>query len=132
MPWPFKMPGGKTHAKEMAVWVSAGLVAVAVISCATLNRTVVVPPKVPGATLVGSENCAQCHENITRDFKTASHARIKAEGPNAAEMGCESCHGPGSVHSESGGARDTIVNPGKNPEACFQCHLDKRGEFHLA
>jgi DmsE family decaheme c-type cytochrome len=23
------------------------------------------------------------------------------------------------------------VNPGKSPEACFACHLDKRGEFSL-
>ena len=47
-------------------------------------------------------------------------------------MGCESCHGPGSLHSESGGERHTIVNPLKSPEACFQCHLDKRGEFSLS
>jgi predicted CXXCH cytochrome family protein len=105
---------------------------VGVISCATLNRVVVAPPQIPVAKFIGSENCTQCHENITRDFKTASHARLKAEGVNASEIGCESCHGAGSLHSESGGARNTIINPRRNPEACFQCHLDKRGEFHLA
>ncbi|MSU61952.1 MAG: hypothetical protein EXS31_06100 [Pedosphaera sp.] len=112
--------------------VVVALFAAGLISCATLTRVVVVPPRIPGATFVGSENCSQCHENITRDFKTASHARLHAAGPNSAEIGCESCHGPGSVHSESGGARQTIVNPRKSPEACFDCHLDKRGEFHLA
>ena len=31
----------------------------------------------------------------------------------------------------SGGDRKLIVNPGKNPDACFQCHLDKNAEFSL-
>ena len=121
----------KLHAKEWTACVTVMLLAAGVISCATVKRTVVVPPQIPGATFIGSENCNQCHENITRDFKTATHARLRAAGPNAAETGCESCHGPGSVHSESGGARQTIINPGRSSEACFQCHLDKRGEFHL-
>jgi DmsE family decaheme c-type cytochrome len=47
------------------------------------------------------------------------------------EIGCESCHGPGSLHVKVGGSRATMVNPRKSPEACFQCHLDKRGEFSL-
>jgi len=46
-------------------------------------------------------------------------------------MGCESCHGPGSKHKESGGEAGTIVNPHKSPETCFQCHLDKKAEFSL-
>ena len=45
--------------------------------------------------------------------------------------GCETCHGPGSLHVQSGGGAGTIVNPRKSPETCFQCHLDKRGEFSL-
>ena len=28
-------------------------------------------------------------------------------------------------------SRLTIVNPQKNPDTCFQCHLEKRGEFSL-
>ncbi len=106
-------------------------VALIAISCATVNRTVLAPPNIPGAEFVGSQTCAQCHDQIVRDFKTATHARLKASGDNAKNVGCESCHGPGSIHNQSGGARGTIVNPHKSPEACFQCHLDKRGEFNL-
>ncbi|MBM3836068.1 MAG: hypothetical protein FJ403_22955 [Verrucomicrobia bacterium] len=46
-------------------------------------------------------------------------------------MGCESCHGPGSLHNESGGERGTIINPNKSPETCFQCHLEMRARFNL-
>ena len=45
--------------------------------------------------------------------------------------GCESCHGPGSKHVESGGARGTIINPNKSPDTCYQCHLDVRARFNL-
>lgn len=123
------------RSKRSARWViitgTAIIAAVVLISCATLTRTVVAPPEIPGAEFVGSESCAQCHENITRDFPTATHAKLRASGTNAFNMGCEACHGPGSIHNETGGARATIINPKKSPETCFNCHLDKRGEFNL-
>lgn len=102
------------------------------MSCGTMTRTVVAPPSIPGATFVGSAACVDCHEDITRDFWTADHARVMAKGPNGIEAGCESCHGPGSLHSEAGGGRDNILNPKASPEACFQCHLDVRGRFRQA
>ena len=46
-------------------------------------------------------------------------------------MGCESCHGPGSLHVKAGGGAGTIVNPRKSPETCFQCHLEVRAAFQL-
>jgi predicted CXXCH cytochrome family protein len=106
--------------------------AIALISCSTMTRAIVAPPQIPGAEYVGSQTCAECHATIVRDFKTATHVRIKAEGPNAKDIGCESCHGPGSLHNQSGGARNTIINPHKSPDTCFQCHLDKKGQFQLA
>ena len=45
--------------------------------------------------------------------------------------GCESCHGPGSLHVSSGGGAKTIINPRKDPETCFQCHLEIRAKFNL-
>lgn len=101
------------------------------VSCTTVNRTVIAPPQIAGAKYVGSDTCAQCHAGITKDFPTASHARLKAAGANAANVGCESCHGPASLHNESGGARGTIVNPRKSPDTCFQCHLEVQGMFRL-
>jgi predicted CXXCH cytochrome family protein len=111
--------------------VAAVLAAVLAISCGTVTRTVVAPPQIAGAQFVGSETCAQCHQDIARGFQSADHSRMKAPGENAKNVGCESCHGPASIHNESGGAHGTIINPRKSPETCFQCHLDKRAEFSL-
>lgn len=104
--------------------------AVILLSCSTTN-TILAPPSIPGAEFVGSEECATCHESITKDFRTATHARLKAHGDNAKNMGCESCHGPGSLHVKSGGGAGTIINPRKSPETCFQCHLEVRAKFQL-
>jgi predicted CXXCH cytochrome family protein len=101
------------------------------MSCSNVQRTVMVPPHVAGAEFVGSARCADCHEQITQDFGSSTHSWIQGSGPNAIEVGCESCHGAGSVHVESGGAFHTIVNPGRSPDTCFTCHQDKPGEFRL-
>jgi len=140
----------RPQAERHAIILALAVVLAGAISCETVTRTVVVPPHIPGATYVGSEACAQCHENITRDFKTATHARLQTPGPNAINMGCESCHGPASLHVESAGdrktatnyrpgsprvasgsQRQTIINPRRSSENCFECHLDKRGSFEL-
>ena len=108
-----------------AVW---GLL---LVGCAMTQRTIVAPPQVAGATFVGSAKCAECHENVTGEFHDATHAKLLAQGTHGEEIGCESCHGPASLHVKAGGSKGTIVNPGESPESCFQCHLDKRGEFNL-
>src|SRR3954468_22071275 len=119
--------------RERLLWGAGGAVALAVIllSCSTTNRTILAPPSIPGAEFVGSEECATCHEQIVRDFRTATHARLQAKGDNAKKMGCESCHGPGSLHVKAGGGAGTIINPRKSPDTCFQCHLEVRAAFQL-
>ena len=101
-----RQQGPKARARKLAL-VALVLLSIAVlISCATVDRVVMMPPEVPGAKFVGSKNCADCHGEITKHFTTATHAKLKAHGANAENIGCESCHGAGSVHSESGGARN--------------------------
>jgi predicted CXXCH cytochrome family protein len=101
------------------------------ISCVTVNRAVLAPPAIPGGNFVGTKACVECHKDQTSHFASATHARVAIADPKLGDTGCEACHGAGSVHVKSGGARGTIVNPGTSPEACFACHLEKRGEFSL-
>jgi predicted CXXCH cytochrome family protein len=143
-----KLP--KRLLKGLALSASAIAVLLVVISCRSVNRSVVMLPDVPGAKYIGSKECEQCHDKIYRDFATADHARLLAEGANALNAGCESCHGPASLHSESGGevktpfsfaagrpaansfGARTIVDPPRSKETvCFQCHTDVRGQFNL-
>ena len=135
--------------RESLLWGVGGAVALAVIllSCSTTNRTILAPPSIPGAEFVGSEECATCHEQIVRDFRTATHARLQTKkvivskssakgggeiSKESTDMGCESCHGPGSLHVKAGGGAGTIINPRKSPETCFQCHLEVRAAFAVA
>ena len=108
------------------------LAGVLLMSCSTLQRAVVVAPEVPGSTFVGNKTCYDCHTNYVRIFPSSAHARMHVEsGKMAGQTGCESCHGPGSQHVAAGGGRGKfIVNPGKNPVACFQCHLETHAEFN--
>lgn len=111
----------------------AGIAAVILVSCATIQRTVVAPPEIEGATYVGNQTCHDCHTNYVRAFPFSPHARVRLPAaPTPAESGCEACHGPGSKHVQSGGGRGQfIVNPGKDPAACFNCHLQTHAEFNL-
>jgi predicted CXXCH cytochrome family protein len=147
-----RIPGKRTaiRLRGAALAACAGLLLLVVISCQSVNRAVVVLPNVPGAKYIGSKECEQCHDKIYRDFATADHSRLVAEGPNALSAGCESCHGPGSLHAESGGevkppysfaaGRPVATSfPGRvsTPGArtvetvCFQCHPNVRGQFML-
>ena len=140
----------KGWVRGLALAGMAVLMVLVVISCGTVNRSVVVLPNVPGAKYIGSKECEQCHEELCRGFQTADHARLMAEGPNALNAGCESCHGPCSLHSDSGGetkppysftagrpqpgssaARLTEVPPRSVEKVCYECHLDIRGQFNL-
>lgn len=122
-----KRPAGKA----IAVGSGCSLV-ILITSCMSVNGPVMNLLSIPGATYVGSEDCATCHEEVTDGFHGASHARLNLRDADGLDISCEACHGPGSLHSENGGEiAGQIVNPGKNPDACFQCHLDKKGAFHL-
>jgi len=110
----------------------AGSLLLLVNSCSTPG-TVSAPPAVPGANFVGNKACVDCHSRITRVFPTSAHARIQlADARAVGQTGCESCHGPGSLHVATGGGRGKfIVNPGKDPAACYECHRREQAEFQL-
>ena len=111
----------------------AGVALLGLNSCSTTPFALTMAPDIPGATFVGDKTCAECHTNISRIFPSSPHARIRLEDPRATgQTGCESCHGPASLHVSTGGGKGKfIVNPGKDPSACFECHRPTEAEFHL-
>jgi predicted CXXCH cytochrome family protein len=141
---------GPARVRWLALAAVPTLLLFLVISCGTVSRSVVALPEVPGAKYIGSKECEQCHDQIYKGFATADHARLIAQGTNALGAGCESCHGPCSLHSDSGGevlppysftagrpksdsfGARVALSPARATETvCFRCHADVRGQFSL-
>jgi len=103
------------------------------VSCVVAtNRTILLPPQLAGAAVVGSASCTKCHAGIARGFHDATHAGLTmadADG-RPKNVSCEACHGGGSLHVKAG-TRQTILNPKISPDTCLQCHPNTRAEFSL-
>lgn len=114
--------------------IFAGIVFLLLIACPAMKQSAVHPPAtIPGAEYVGMESCAGCHEKTVKDFKYARHAKLTVTLPDGKDVvGCESCHGAGSLHMAAGGGKGvSIINPGESPAACYQCHPEIQGFFSL-
>jgi DmsE family decaheme c-type cytochrome len=91
------------------------------------------PASQSAPTYVGSETCKGCHEERWTEFQTNPHHRAEVDGAVVADrVGCESCHGPGSLHAEAGGDRShpgfasirnfKTMKPEEATETCRGCH----------
>lgn len=81
----------------------------------------------PAATYVGNETCLGCHEDATKHLAGTPHWKAANPRSPAANMGCESCHGPGSRHIEDPGDDATIrkftkMAPRDVSATCLTCH----------
>ena len=84
------------------------------------------------AEYIGSDTCKGCHQAIKGHYAHTKHAIAFEKNPgNALESkNCESCHGPGSAHSENPLEKNTIVNFQQDSDLpkpivngqCLQCH----------
>ena len=90
-------------------------------------------PNAPqSAGFIGDDTCVACHESEGKSLGASLHGNARnVRTPSAkVNQACETCHGPGREHAESGDAAK-IVNPSKlSPqrasETCATCH-DRSG-----
>lgn len=77
---------------------------------------------------IGDEACIACHEDVMADFKSTSHGSLAQHQLPQGVQTCESCHGPGSVHAESGEVSDILafarLSQDAATAACMTCHYE--------
>ena len=113
----------------------------ALISCSLIMLVSArAPSSQASPTNVGSETCKGCHEAQWTAFQQNVHHRAEIDAAVIADQaGCESCHGPGSLHVEAGGDKSNpgfasirnfkTMKPGDASATCVTCHKSG-GQFH--
>ena len=76
-----------------------------------------------GLTEAEFKNCFECH---TTGYGKPGGFTSADETPELSNLGCESCHGPGSRHRESEDPEDIIKKV--SIEHCTGCHNQERVE----
>ena len=82
----------------------------------------------------GNASCQECHAKESAVFAGTIKGRLLVNHPRDSHeaLGCESCHGPGKTHAESGGEElGKLVSFGpksktsakERDDQCLSCHL---------
>jgi DmsE family decaheme c-type cytochrome len=85
------------------------------------------------ADYVGSDTCMTCHADVANNFASNPHSRL-ALMHGGKGVTCESCHGPGKAHVDSGGDATKIFRfstaSSKQIDAtCLGCHAAAHPNF---
>ena len=67
--------------------------------------------------------CFECH---TTGYGKPGGFVSESRTPEVKDTGCEVCHGPGSLHAESGDPDDILLKMGL--DVCMNCHNRERVE----
>jgi DmsE family decaheme c-type cytochrome len=93
----------------------------------------VTPPsasaQAPAAGYAGDDTCTTCHESEGKALRLTLHGKAQNPRTPSAKTGqtCETCHGPGQAHADSGGETDKIrrlpaMAPREASAICLTCH----------
>lgn len=93
------------------------------------SSTVQDTQQAPGS--VSKDDCAVCHEDLTKAFDKTPHAILEKSPKYNVKNSCESCHGPGEAHATSDGDKTKIISfTGKAAKTynqqCLSCHQKER------
>ena len=108
--------------------VRSGHAAAPQAATASPSRTAVNP-----ADFAGQETCSMCHQDQVKGFAGNPHSKLALEHGGKG-VTCESCHGAGKAHVDSGGDatkifRFTKASPKQISERCLTCHLGDHPNF---
>jgi len=94
------------------------------------------------AEFVGDETCATCHEAESKGLHATAHGRVSdPRTPAATGHSCETCHGAGKAHVDTGDKtkikRFTAMAPKDVNATCLTCHakgarVEWQGSMHDA
>lgn len=100
------------------------------------------PIELPNASYIGAKKCVMCHEEEEARLKGSRHWVDGIPGSPEATAGCESCHGPGSLHidaqaDEGGASKPTLIVFGEGSpfparqqnQACLACHQEEHRDW---
>jgi DmsE family decaheme c-type cytochrome len=85
-------------------------------------------PAAQAEGFVGDETCATCHDTEAKSLRPTLHGKTQNPRTPAGQNGrtCETCHGPGQAHVDSGDKakirRFTAMSPRQVNETCLSCH----------
>jgi len=76
---------------------------------------------------VGNAMCVRCHQDVQEGLVAVPHG--SGNGPDMAEQGCQSCHGPGRLHVQNPAdtrhqPRVASLSPEGQGQLCSTCHGD--------
>jgi len=126
------------------VWVLAtGVIAASGTPAARTPAPPAASAPAQPANFVGDEACATCHEAEGKSLSATLHGKAQNVRTPAARTGqtCETCHGPGQKHVDSGKKEDikrfNAMNARDVNNACLSCHskgahADWQGSMHDA